>query len=79
MKQKVIICGLVLLGQIMAQHLYAAEVYVTKNGKKYHKADCEFIKDRSTIKMDDSEAIKKGLKPCGACFKDNQITQNKQK
>ena len=79
MKQKMIICGLVLLGQVMAQSLYAADVYVTKNGKKYHKADCEFIKDRATVKIDDKEAIKKGLKPCGACFKPDQITENKQK
>jgi len=46
-------------------------VYVTKNGKKYHKETCPFIKNRETISMDEKEAIAKGLKPCGKCFKDN--------
>ncbi|MFH1622446.1 MAG: hypothetical protein ABIA97_04920 [Candidatus Omnitrophota bacterium] len=46
-------------------------VYVTKNGKKYHKETCPFIKNRETVNMDEKEAIAKGLKPCGKCFKDD--------
>ena len=56
---------------------FAAEVYATKNGKKFHKADCEFIKDRNAVKVDDSDASKKGLKPCGACFKQQNDKQQK--
>jgi hypothetical protein len=56
----------------------AADVFITRNGKKYHKPDCEFIKDRSPVKIDEAEAVKKGLKPCGACFT-NKPLENKSK
>ena len=58
---------------------FAYEVYATKNGKKFHKSDCEFIKDRQTVKMDDSEAVKKGLKPCGACILKEQHEHSEKK
>lgn len=47
-------------------------VYVTKRGKKYHKEDCRFIKNRETISMDKKEAEAKGLTPCGRCFKEEE-------
>lgn len=41
-------------------------VYVTKNGKKYHKKNCSIVKEGKTgIKL--SEAIKRGLDPCAVC------------
>lgn len=45
-------------------------VYVTLRGKKYHKETCPFIMNRETISMEEKDAIEKGLKPCGKCFKD---------
>ena len=72
MNRKMMIGILALVVLSVSSLSFAAEVYATKNGKKYHKIDCEFIKDRNAVKIDDSQAVKKGLKPCGACFKDQQ-------
>jgi len=44
-------------------------VYATKRGKKYHKQNCPFISDRETTPMSLQDAEKKGLVPCGKCFK----------
>jgi len=44
-------------------------VYATKRGKKYHKEECPFIKNRDTTSMSIEEAVSKGLKPCGRCSK----------
>lgn len=46
----------------------AKDVYVTQNGKKYHTADCRWVKNRDTIKIDEEEAKKKGYEPCGQCM-----------
>lgn len=46
-------------------------VYITQNGKKYHKEGCRFIKNRETISISEQEAVSKGLVPCGSCFKEN--------
>lgn len=43
-------------------------VCVTANGKKYHKADCRFIKNRQVSQVSEKDAITKGLLPCGKCF-----------
>ncbi len=43
-------------------------VYVTKSGNKYHKPDCNLIKNRKTSKVSIEEATSKGLEPCGKCF-----------
>ena len=45
-------------------------VYATKRGKKYHKEDCPFLKNRETITLSEKEAKEKGLKPCGRCFEE---------
>ena len=41
----------------------AEDVYVTKYGKKYHKKDSRFIKDKETIKLDREEAEAQGYEP----------------
>ena len=53
----------------------AGEVYVTQKGKKYHKENCRFIKNRKTVVMQEKEAKEKGLKPCGKCFKPKKKKQ----
>ncbi|MFA5060640.1 MAG: hypothetical protein WC676_08465 [Candidatus Omnitrophota bacterium] len=59
---------------------FAEDVYATKNGKKYHKAECVFIKNRDTQKIDQQAAVEKGLKPCGKCMSDgNQSAVEKSK
>jgi uncharacterized protein YceK len=41
-------------------------VYVTENGKKYHRKGCRYL-DKSSIPMSKEEAIKKGYEPCDVC------------
>lgn len=41
-------------------------VYITKSGKKYHRAGCKYLKS-SQIKINKKEAIKKGYTPCSIC------------
>lgn len=46
----------------------AQTVYVTANGKKYHKKNCKLVNEgKKGITLD--EAKKKGLEPCGVCYK----------
>ena len=54
---------------ILSNAAFAEQVFATKNGKKYHKQDCVFIKDRNASEVDDKDAVAKGLKPCGKCYK----------
>jgi hypothetical protein len=56
---------------------YAGEVFVTKNGKKYHKATCILIKNKNAAPIDEKEAVAKGLNPCGKCFKDQNAGSTK--
>ena len=49
---------------------FAEDIYVTANGTKYHKADCRFIKDRETQKLDKQAAIEQGYIPCQGCSKE---------
>jgi hypothetical protein len=41
-------------------------VYVTENGKKYHREGCRYL-DKSSTAMSKDEAIKKGYGPCDVC------------
>lgn len=50
---------------------FAQTVYATKNGKKYHQAECKFLTKSTPMSIALADAQKKGLKPCGACFKEN--------
>ena len=52
---------------------FARDVYVTKNGKKFHEKTCSFIKNREVTLIDDKDAIEKGYKPCGKCFKKEEV------
>ena len=42
-------------------------VYVTKKGKKFHKAGCRVLKDSAVQKMSRAEAEGKGYTPCKIC------------
>ena len=64
---------------VMSTAVFAESVYITKNGKKYHKPECVFIKDRETSKIDDKDALSKGLKPCGKCITAGEKISKKEK
>ena len=55
----------------------AADVYITANGKKYHKENCRFIKNWETTKVEEKDAIAKGLAKCGKCFSEKEELSQK--
>ncbi len=69
--RKIFIAGLCLLFLAVNSLAFAEDVYITQNGKKYHKADCRFIKDRETQKIDKQEAIQQGHVPCQKCYSED--------
>jgi len=59
----------------------AQDVYVTKNGKKYHKSEtCRWVKGKETTTLDDKAAIEKGYTPCNRCAseKEKKVENKKQ-
>ena len=57
----------------LSSQAFAADVYVTKNGKKFHAEGCSLIKSKQTVKIDEAQAVKEGLLPCGKCHKSKMI------
>lgn len=51
---------------------YAETVYATKNGKRYHQAECSLISKKSPVAVSMEEAVARGLTPCSKCFKQEQ-------
>jgi hypothetical protein len=51
-------------------------VYVTKEGKKYHKKNCTLVNEGKKG-MDLTEAHKHGLLPCNVCKPDQKKTSEK--
>jgi len=70
MIKKLFVIGLCLAFLGASAFAFAGEVYVTKNGTKYHKADCRLIKDRDVTALDEEEAIASDYEPCKRCFKE---------
>jgi hypothetical protein len=66
------LCMLALCAALVASSTaaFAESVYVTPNGKKYHKQDCRMIAKSKTVEaIELKEAVAQGFLPCGACFK----------
>jgi methylphosphotriester-DNA--protein-cysteine methyltransferase len=57
--------------------LFAEDVFVTKQGTKYHNENCPIIanKDKEKISLEDAKA--KGLTPCSKCI-GKELSSNKQ-
>jgi hypothetical protein len=57
-------------GPVNAQSVYSdrkeAVVYITKTGKKYHRAGCRYLK-HSHMKVSKEEAIAEGYTACKVC------------
>ncbi len=71
---KKIIAGLLTAVMVLSSSVVFAEtVYATKNGKKYHHAECTLIQKRSPAAVSMEDAQKRGLKPCGKCFKESAM------
>ncbi len=73
--KKFIVFGLIVMFLLVNMAIFAADktekkddptVYVKEKGKKYHKKNCNIVKEgKIGIKL--SEAIKKGYEPCAVC------------
>jgi hypothetical protein len=49
-------------------------VYITREGKKYHREDCSYLK-KSKLKVSMREAIENRYEPCKRCYpRDNDTT-----
>ncbi len=70
---KTTIAGLLTGLMIMSSTLvFAQTVYATKNGKKYHQAECPLVNKKSPVAISMEEAQGRGLTPCSRCFKQAQ-------
>ena len=77
MVRKFLALGLLTAFLAMATHAYAEDVYVTKQGAKYHKQECVLIKNKNAQSIDRKAAIEKGLEPCKKCFKAESTKKDK--
>ena len=74
MIRKIVMFGMLITFLSTATFAMADEVFVTKNGSKYHKASCRLLKKKeSAKKLDKDDAIEKGYTPCKRCFKEDVI------
>ena len=67
-----LLAGMMILSSTMA---FAETVYATKNGKKYHHAECPLVNKKSPAAISMEEAQSRGLTPCGKCFKKDENTK----
>ena len=71
MLKKVMAVGLCVMILSVSSFALAEDVYVTKNGSKYHKETCRFIKNRDVETISKEAAIEEGLQPCSRCYKED--------
>ncbi len=67
-----------LMSFLTTSFAFADEVYVTKNGKKYHKKICSWIKNKDAVAISKEEAVEKGLTPCKRCYKEDVVVNEGQ-
>ena len=61
-----LLASIVLMSAFASAHAFAdPTVYVTEQGKAYHKKNCTLKHGSTGMKL--SEAKKKGYKPCKVC------------
>jgi hypothetical protein len=58
---------------------FAEDVFVTKNGTRYHKEVCRLLKNKeSALKLEKSKALGDGYGPCRKCFKEDVAVEGDQ-
>ena len=65
-----IICAGLLIGwKVRKEESYFGEYYISASGKKYHKKDCVFVKDKKTAQRLAQEDYESGAyTPCKMCL-----------
>ncbi|MBL8013582.1 MAG: hypothetical protein JNN05_07005 [Candidatus Omnitrophica bacterium] len=71
-----LLTGLMIMSSTMA---FAQTVYATKNGKKYHQAECSLISKKNPVAISMEEATSRNLTPCSKCFKQAETGETKNK
>ena len=66
------------LSMLLTTASMAEDVFVTKKGKRYHKANSRFIKGKEVEKISREDAEKRGLKPSSE-FLQEESQETKQK
>ncbi len=69
MVKKFVVSGLCAAVLLVSSLAMAADVVVTKHGKKYHAPTCGLVVNKETTTLDEQQATAKGLKPCSKCLK----------
>ena len=77
MKRFIVFTALAVL--LVSSAAFADEVFVTKNGKKYHQQTCPLIKSKGAQALDIKIVLEQGLEPCSKCFKDKLSDDSQQK
>ena len=67
----ILIGGCFIFSAQKREHSYYGEFYITATGNKYHRADCIFIRDKTTAhRMTKVEFESGKYEPCGICLPD---------
>ncbi|HOJ19627.1 MAG TPA: hypothetical protein PLT92_13780 [Ignavibacteriaceae bacterium] len=56
------------------QDILSQTVYITKSGKKFHKAECSYLKSSIAIELND--ALNRGYEPCSKCKPPTKVKQD---
>jgi len=78
MFQKGLMAGIMALLLGLSTLAWAENVYVTPNGKKYHKQTCLLIKDHELTELDQAQAKEQDYEPCKKCFKEDQPVEEQE-
>ena len=63
--KKILLLFVIIAFQVLAQQ--EVIVYITENGKKYHREYCRTTKNKKTYSIKLKEAVSKGYTACGVC------------
>ncbi len=78
MLKKMFILGLIMSCLSFSTYVFAEDVVVTAHGSKYHKPECRLVKGKdNTTTMSKEKAMEAGYEPCGRCYKEDKVTEQK--
>lgn len=65
----VIVIAISLLTHHIIEEKYYGDYYITETGFKYHKKNCGYVKDKSTVRRMTKDDYESGnYEPCGVCL-----------
>lgn len=80
MIRKLMMTGMIITFLSVTTCVFAADVFVTPRGAKYHKEICRLVKDKDNItKLEKKEALEEGYEPCKRCFKEDVVVEQDNK